>query len=47
MDIYISPEDFYNTNEYIKCYGLQMTNDGGFITYDAINKKIKYVKPNF
>lgn len=49
-DLYISNSDIKENGKMFlgdeTCFGLHMTNDGGYITYDSSNKKIKYVKCN-
>lgn len=46
-EIYISVDDiFQNGKQFLgsdQCSGLYMTNDGGFITYDKSDNKLKYV----
>ncbi|MCM1330324.1 MAG: hypothetical protein NC253_12900 [Ruminococcus sp.] len=50
-EIYISVDDiFQNGKEFLgsgQCTGLYMTNDGGFITYDKSDSKLKYVSMNY
>ncbi len=49
-DLYISNSDIKENGKVFlgdeTCFGLHITNDGGYITYDSSNKKIKYVKFN-
>jgi len=49
-DLYISYADMKETGKLFlgdeACFGLHMTNDGGYITFDSSNRKIKYVKCN-
>ena len=42
-DIAMDGKSFLSDN---MCSGLQMTNSGGFITYDHADNMIKYVEPN-
>lgn len=49
-EIYISVDDiFQNGKQFLgngECSGLYMTKDGGFITYDKSDSKLKYVSKN-
>ncbi|MCM1525447.1 MAG: hypothetical protein NC120_13445, partial [Ruminococcus sp.] len=48
-EVFISVDDiFQNGKQFIgndKCSGLYMTNDGGFVTLDTSDGKIKYIAP--
>ncbi len=49
-DPYISVNDIYQTGKLFlgegECKGLLVTDDGGFVTYDASNNTLKHVVPN-